>query len=86
MRRSPIPLPSSPFPNHIQHSYSIPHRRLDETIRRDIAARCVTAKGFSTWTIRYEAVDVDNTTAEIRTRDDLELFLTDERFAPMHRA
>ena len=40
----------------------------------------------STCTIECEGVDVDNMTEEIRTRDDQERHLTDERSTPMRLA
>jgi len=43
-------------------------------------------KARNTSTIGCEAVDVDNTRGEIRTRDDEERHLTNERSTPMRLA
>ena len=49
-------------------------------------ASCRAEGARSTSTIACEGVDVDNTREEIRTRDDQERHLTDERSTPMRLA
>ena len=48
--------------------------------------RCRATEARNTSITGYEAVDVDNTRREIRTRDDEERHLTDERSTPMQLA